>query len=46
MSEKLKMLNPSNIKGLLYNKKVIVSLSVFLAFVLWLVIITQENPMR
>ena len=46
MSEKLKMLNPSNLKGLLYNKKVIVSLSVFLAFVLWLVIITQENPMR
>lgn len=46
MSEKLKMLNPSTLKGFLYNKKVIVSLSIFLAFVLWLVIVTQENPMR
>ena len=46
MAEKLKMLNPSTLKGFLYNKKVIVSLSIFLAFVLWLVIVTQENPMR
>lgn len=46
MAEKLKILNPSKLKGFLYNKKVIISLSIILAFVLWLVIITQENPMR
>ncbi|MBE6780290.1 MAG: hypothetical protein E7545_04845 [Ruminococcaceae bacterium] len=46
MSEKLKMLKPSALKGLLYNKKVIIPLSIFLAFVMWLVITTQENPMR
>ncbi len=46
MSEKLKILKPSALKGLLYNKKVIIPLSIFLAFVLWLVITTQENPMR
>lgn len=46
MSKKFKMLNPSALKGLLYNKKVIIPLSIFLAFVLWLVITTQENPMR
>ena len=46
MSEKLKILKPSAWKSLLYNKKVIIPLSVFLAFVLWLVIVTQENPMR
>lgn len=46
MSEKFKILKPSAWKNLLYNKKVIIPLSVFLAFVLWLVIVTQENPMR
>ncbi len=46
MSEKLKMLKPSALKGLLYNKRFIIPLSIFLAFVLWLVITTQENPMR
>ncbi len=47
MSEKLKKnLNPFALKKLLYNKKFIIPLSIFLAFVLWLVIITQENPIR
>lgn len=46
MSEKLKNLNPFALKKLLYNKKFIIPLSIFLAFVLWLVIITQENPIR
>lgn len=46
MSEKFKVLKPSAWKNMLYNKKVIIPLSVFLAFVLWLVIVTQENPMR
>lgn len=46
MSEKFKILKPSAWKNMLYNKKVIIPLSVFLAFVLWLVIVTQENPMR
>ena len=46
MAKPIKNLNPSALKGLLYNRKVIISLSIFLAFVLWLVIITQENPIR
>ncbi len=46
MAEKLNKLKPLALKGLLYNKKVIIPLSVFLAFALWLVIVTQENPMR
>lgn len=46
MSDKFKILKPSALKGLLYNKRVIIPLSIFLAFVLWLVITTQENPMR
>ncbi len=46
MSEKFNILKPSAIKGLLYNKKFTIPLSIFLAFVLWLVIITQENQMR
>lgn len=46
MSDKLKNLNPFALKKLLYNKKFIIPLSIFLAFVLWLVIITQENPIR
>lgn len=46
MSEKLKNLNPFALRKLLYNKKFIIPLSIFLAFVLWLVIITQENPIR
>lgn len=46
MAKQIKNLNPSALKGLLYNKKVIISLSVILAFVLWLVIVTQENPIR
>ncbi len=46
MSDKLKNLNPFALKKLLYNKRFIIPLSIFLAFVLWLVIITQENPIR
>lgn len=46
MSKKITAIKPSSIKGLLYNKKVMIPFSIFLAFVLWLVIVTQENPMR
>lgn len=46
MAKQIKNLNPSALKGLLYNKKFIISISVIFAFVLWLVIITQENPIR
>ena len=46
MSEKFKVLKPSAWKNMLYNKKVIIPLSVFLAIVLWHVIVTHENPMR
>ena len=46
MSEKLKNLKPFAMKKLLYNKKFIIPLSIVLAFVLWLVIVTQENPVR
>ncbi len=46
MAEKLKALKPVALRGLLYNKKVIIPLSLFLAFVMWLMIVTQENQMR
>lgn len=43
MAKQNKNLNPLAWKGLLYNRKVIIALSITLSFVLWLVITTQEN---
>lgn len=43
MAKQRKNLNPLALKGLLYNRKLIIALSILLSFVLWLVITTQEN---
>ena len=39
-----KFINSFSFKKLLYNKKFTVPLSVILAFVMWLLIVTKENP--
>lgn len=41
-----KIINDFSLRKLLYNKKVTVSLSCFAAFVFWLVIMINQNPIR
>lgn len=44
MNKILNFLSSFSLKKLLYNKRFTVPFSIFLAFVLWLVIVTKENP--
>ena len=44
MFKKLKFLTSFSLRDLLYNKKFTVTLSILLAFIFWLLIMTKENP--
>ena len=41
-----KQINSFSLTKLLYNRKFTISLSVFLAFVFWLIIMINQNPVR
>ena len=44
MSKVADFLASFSLKKMLYNKRFVIPFSIFLAFVLWLVIVTKENP--
>lgn len=43
---KIKILSSIKVKNLIYNKKFTVSISLIISFIIWLVIMINENPIR
>ena len=42
----IKLMNNFSLRKLLYNRKFTIPFSIFIAFVFWLIITTNQNPIR